>query len=280
MSPFIAIVYNPDKNEAKRIIDVLKNFFTRERIEFFILKTDFSDFSANLSSYKDIKKPDFVVSIGGDGTLLYSARLFSKYEVPIAGVDVGKLGFLMHFSENDLEELTQLIVSEKYEVENRMMLEVEIKISGKETYYNSALNEVVISRGKLHRLIEIEVLIDGEFFNRYRGDGIIVSTPTGSTAYSLSAFGPILMPTMENILITPICPHTLSARSIVLDKDSTVTLKVDYLSPLPVVVFDGQEYIDVDGKTELNIKRSKFYAKVVRNPKRKFFETLRTKLSW
>ncbi len=280
MSLFIGIVYNPSKPETSEVLNLLKFYLSKEGFEFFLLRTDFYEFSANLNYYKDIKRPDFVISVGGDGTILYSARLFSKYEVPIAGVDVGKLGFLMHFSKDEIEELVNYIRSASYEVEDRMMIKAQVNFSGKSSYLNNALNEIVVSRGKFHRIIDIEVFVNGEFLNKYRGDGIIVSTPTGSTAYSLSAFGPILFPTMENIIITPICSHTLSARSIVLPKDSLVVLRVENLPSPAVVVFDGQEYIDLNESVEIIISKCDYYAKIVKNPKRKFFETLRTKLSW
>ncbi len=277
---FIGIVYNTDKEESKLVLSYLKKLLIEQNFDFFVLKTDFRNFSANFSSYKDIKRPDFVICIGGDGTILYGSRLFSRYEVPIAGIDVGKLGFLMHFSKDEIPYLIDLIKNQNYEIENRMMIKADVKFSSKEKYSNYSLNEIVITRGKFHRLIDVEVFVDDEFLNRYRGDGVIVSTPTGSTAYSLSAFGPILIPTMENIIITPICPHTLSARSIVLDKNTKVTLKVKQISPSPIIVFDGQEYIDIDEDVEVDITKCDFYAKVVKNPRKKFFDTVRIKLNW
>ncbi|MFN4245062.1 MAG: NAD(+)/NADH kinase [Brevinematia bacterium] len=277
---FVCIVYNPNKEESKEVLSYLKGLLDSEGFDFFLLKTDFSNFSANFSSYKGIKRPDFVICVGGDGTILYASRLFSVYEVPIAGVNVGKLGFLMHFSKDEIPYLIELIKTQKYEVENRMMIKSEVIFGDNEKYSNYSLNEVVVTRGKFHRLIDVEVFVDGEFLNNYRGDGIIVATPTGSTAYSLSAFGPILTPTMENIIITPICPHTLSARSIVLSKDANVKLKVKHISPSPIVVFDGQEYIDINEDVEINIGKCDFYAKVVRNPRKNFFEIIRTKLNW
>lgn len=280
MSFFVGVVYNPSKEEAKKIVEELEPFLTREKFEFFLLRTNFSGSSTDTSKHLGLKRPDLVIAIGGDGTILYAARLFSKHNVPIAGINIGKLGFLMHFSREEIENLINLIKKGEYEVEKRMMIKAEVRFDSGTSYSNYALNEVAVSRGKLHRLIDIDVFVDGEFLNRYNGDGIIVSTPTGSTAYSLSASGPILLPTMENIIITPICPHTLSTRSIVLDKDSVVTLRVEQYFLNPVIVFDGQEYIDVSEKVEIKLTKSEFYAKIVKNPKVRFFETLRAKLGW
>lgn len=280
MSLFVGIVYNPSKEESKKIIRDLESILQKEGIDFFVLKADFSGFSTNIDSYKDIKKPDFVIAIGGDGTILYASRLFARYGVPIAGVDVGKLGFLMHFSQDEIHDLIRLVLESKYDTEDRMMINAKVRFKSGKIYENSALNEVVVSRGKFHRLIDIDVIINNEFFNRYRADGIVVATPTGSTAYSLSAFGPILMPTMENIVITPICPHTLSARSVVIDSNAVVVIKIDQVSPSPVVVFDGQDYIDINESAEIEVSKSKFFARIVKNPKKKFFEIIRSKLNW
>ncbi|MCX8029245.1 MAG: NAD(+)/NADH kinase [Brevinematales bacterium] len=280
MFHFVAIVYNPVKEEVKKVLDALKDSLYKQNIDFFLIKSDFSNYSANLKQYWDIKKPDYVISVGGDGTILYSARLFAKFDVPIIGLDVGKLGFLMQFSEIEIPKVVEMIVKGEFEVENRMMLKVFAKFISGGKYVNNALNEIVVSRGKFHRLLDIDVFVNGEFLNRYRADGIIVSTPTGSTAYSLSAFGPIVMPSLENIVITPICPHTLSARSIVLDSNSVVNLKIKHQEPSPVIVIDGQEYIDIYEDVEIDVSKCDFYAKLVLNQSRNFFDVLRAKLNW
>ncbi|MCS7298713.1 MAG: NAD(+)/NADH kinase [Spirochaetia bacterium] len=280
MSKFVAIVYNPVKEETKRVIDKLKNLFSEEGLDFFLVKSDYSNFSANIDIHRGIKKPDYVVSVGGDGTILYSARLFAQYEVPIIGIDVGKLGFLMHFSESEIENVVKMIKEDNFKFENRMMISVIVRFKSGREFFGNALNEVVVSRGKFHRLLDIDVFVDGEYLNTYRADGIIVSTPTGSTAYSLSAFGPIAMPTMENLIITPICPHTLSARSIILESTKSIVLKIGYTTPPSVVVMDGQDYIDIDEEVEVEVTKCSFYAKVVTNPKINFFEVLRRKLNW
>lgn len=280
MSKIVAIVYNPSKEGGREVISFISPLLVESGIDFFLVKTDFKDFSANFDYYTDLKKPDFVLCVGGDGTILYASRLFAKYDVPIAGIDLGKLGFLMHFSKDELEELILSIKDDSYSVEERMMLKIDIEFKDGRRYSKDALNEVVVSRGKYHRLLDVEVFINGEFFNVYRADGVIVSTPTGSTAYSLSALGPILLPNMRNLIITPICPHSLSVRSIVLDEGSIVLLKVKHSFPASVIVLDGQEYIDIESDVEVKVKKSDYVAKIVSNPKKPFFEILKKKLNW
>jgi NAD+ kinase len=160
------------------------------------------------------------------------------------------------------------------------MINVDIKFDDGRKYSKQALNEVVVSRGKYHRLLDVEVFVNNVFFNVYRADGVIVSTPPGSTAYSLSSLGPILLPTMINLIITPICPHSLSVRSIVLDEKSFVVLKVKHSFPTSVIVIDGQEYIDIESDVEVEVKKSEHFARIVSNPKRSFFKILKKKLNW
>ncbi|MGC8964265.1 MAG: NAD(+)/NADH kinase, partial [Brevinematia bacterium] len=238
MSKIVAVVYNPNKEEVKYILSYLPNLLSESGIDFFLVRTDFKDFSASFDYYNDLKKPDFVLCVGGDGTILYASRLFARYNIPIAGIDLGKLGFLMHFSKDELVELINSIKEDSFIVEERMMINADIQFEDGRRYLKEALNEVVVSRGKYHRLLDVEVFINDDFLNSYRADGVIVSTPTGSTAYSFSALGPILLPTMKNLIITPICPHSLFARSIVLDEESYVTLKVKHSFPTSVIVVD------------------------------------------
>ncbi len=280
VSRLVAVVYNPSKPELRQVLDKLVNLLNSEGVDFFLIKTEFFNFSASFDSYEGLKRPDFVVCVGGDGTILYAARLFAKLDVPIAGIDVGKLGFLMHFSVDDIPKIIGFIRSNNYEYEQRMMLDVVANFESGKTFSSIALNEVVVSRGKYHRLISICVEVDGERLINYRADGVIVATPTGSTAYSLSAFGPILIPTSDNIVITPICPHSLSARSVVIDGSSVVKLYVKHTEPMAQVVVDGQEYLEISENAEIIVRKSAYYAKVVKNPDISFFKILRKKLKW
>jgi len=280
VSKLIAVVYNPSKAEIKQFLDNLVKFLESKGALFFLMKTEFSDFSASFDSYKEIKKPDFVICVGGDGTILYASRLFAKWGVPIAGIDVGKLGFLMHFSVDDISNIVNSIENGSYEYEERMMLDITASFENGKTSNSIALNEVVVSRGKYHRLINICVEVDGEKLINYRADGVIVATPTGSTAYSLSAFGPILIPTSDNLVITPICPHSLSGRSVIVNGSSIVKLYVKHTEPTAQIVVDGQEYLEVSDNVEIVVKKSNYCAKIVKNPNVSFFEVLRKKLKW
>jgi len=280
VSKLVAVVYNPSKPELRHVLDKLSNLLDSEEVDFFLIKTEFFNFSATFESHDGLKKPDFVICVGGDGTILYAARLFAKLGVPIAGIDVGKLGFLMHFSVDDIPKVISFIKSGNYECEQRMMLDIVANFESGKTFSSIALNEVVVSRGKYHRLINICVEVDGEKLINYRADGVIVATPTGSTAYSLSAFGPILIPMADNMVITPICPHSLSARSVVIDGNSVVKLYVKHTEPTAQVVVDGQEYLEVSEDTEVIVRKSPYFAKIVKNPDISFFKILRKKLKW
>ncbi len=282
MSKFVYIVYNPIKKETKNALELVTSSLKKNSIDFNLIATKYVEISSfEQENIESLYSPELglVIALGGDGTLLYASRLFSRFSVPIAGIDLGKLGFLMHFSVNELEYLIQKYISGSLEIEERMMLDCWVEFETTDKKLNSiALNEVVVSRGKYHRLIDIDVYLNDQFFTSYRGDGVIVATPTGSTAYSFSAFGPILMPTMENIIITPICPHSSSLRSIVLDKDTVVTLKVKYTSPPGIVVVDGQEYIDLVDSVLIRVSGSKTKAKIVVNPKMSFLDIVKAKL--
>ncbi len=223
---------------------------------------------------------DVIVVIGGDGTLLSAARANKSIGKPLLSVNLGGLGFLSAISFNDIENaLTKLLLGE-YELDSRMMLDVSIVRNHYEVFNSTVLNDVVINKSALARIIDLETYVDYRYITTYKADGLIISTPTGSTAYSLSAGGPILFPSMEAFILNPICPHTLTQRPIVLPDN--VKVEVILRSPDEDVIctIDGQEGFNVLYNDIIEIKKSKFVTHLIKFPNYNFFHVLRTKLKW
>ena len=231
---------------------------------------------------EDIRKQaDLVVVLGGDGTLISVARLFSGKTVPIVGVNLGSLGFLTEVTVEEMYPVLELCLYGAPRVSERMMLEVSLRREGREIEKHHVLNDIVINKGALARIIDLETEVNGQFLTTYRADGLIVSTPTGSTGYSMSAGGPIIHPRMSCIVITPICPHTLTNRPIVVSDESNITIIV-------ASSFDEKVYLTLDGQVGFELMegdsvdvRSAFETTaLVLSNSRDYFEILRTKLKW
>jgi NAD+ kinase len=220
---------------------------------------------------------DILISLGGDGTILRMARLVSGMSTPILGINLGKLGFLAEVSLDELDECLTEIINNEYVVEDRMMLQARI---GKSKINMHALNDVVIHQTGSSRMISVKTFVNGEFLSKFIGDGIIIATPTGSTAYALSNGGPIVTPTNQLILISPICPHTLTARTVVVSEKSIITLKVETATGKIHLAADGQQQALLLPPTEIIIERSPLATKLVRRKKRSYYDVLRRKLNW
>lgn len=221
---------------------------------------------------------DLMVCFGGDGTILHAAKDAQRHGVPVLGVNLGSVGFL---SELETTELTQLerLVEGKYRIEERMMLDVSVRREGRTVHRDLALNDAVITKGAVARIIDLEVKADGVAVSRYSGDGVIISTPTGSTAYAMSAGGPIVEPTVENILVTPICPHALHARSIVLDRGRSVAVRMGKLSRKTAYLsVDGGKAFRLSASDQVELHRSKSRAKLIRLTNRSFYTVVNQKL--
>jgi len=223
---------------------------------------------------------DLIVVLGGDGTLLSVARLVDGLEVPILGVNLGGLGFLTATTLEALYPTLDAVLRGEYAAEERMVLAVTLSRGGVAVADHLALNDVVVARGAQSRLIELEVRVDGQLMTAYRADGLIVATPTGSTAYNVSAGGPILFPTLDAVVLTPICPHSLTNRPIVLP--GTVGLEVTLLTDTPDVLLslDGQPGVPVTPKDVLRVRRAGARIRLIRDPQKTYFEVLRAKLKW
>lgn len=223
---------------------------------------------------------DLLLVLGGDGTLLAAARVAAPYGVPILPVNLGSLGFLTSFTVNELYPALEDTLAGRFSISERVMLDAALQRAGKVIARESVLNEAVINKGALARMIEMELRIDGGFVCRYRVDGLIVATPTGSTAYSLSAGGPIVHPAVESILITPICPHTLSDRPLVVRDTSLVEATLLGDTDSVYLTLDGQKGIPMESGDQVTISRAKGQLKLIQPPRKSYFEILRNKLKW
>jgi NAD+ kinase len=222
---------------------------------------------------------DLLLVFGGDGTILRAAREIAGSATPILGVNIGGLGFLTAVPSDHLAQALKSVWSGDYTIQSRALIEVS-GVTPRKKILHAALNDIVVSRGAVSRLISLDVSVDGEHITRYRCDGLIISSPTGSTAYSLAAGGAIVLPTAEVFTLTPICPHSLSNRSIILPLSSRITVKA--VTPLPATILsaDGQVVEELDAGDEVVIRRSRRAIRLVQLPDSSFLEALRRKLHW
>lgn len=223
---------------------------------------------------------NLLIVLGGDGTLLAAARVAAPCGVPILPVNLGGLGFLTSVTLEELYPALEHVLEGRHRISERVMLAVELLRGGQVVERQRALNDVVINKGALARMVDLDLHIDGAYVCKYRADGLIVSTPTGSTAYSLSAGGPIVYPAVDAFVITPICPHTLSDRPLVVP--DSVTVEVDFEgSDEPVyLTVDGQIGIELRGGDRVRVTKAPEKLKLVRAPKKTYYELLRSKLKW
>ena len=218
--------------------------------------------------------------LGGDGTMLAAARLAAPRGIPILPINMGSLGFLTSFTLEELHPALDDTLEGRFSLSERVMISVELDRAGKVIDSQRVLNEVVINKGALARMIQLELTIERDFVCRYRADGLIVASPTGSTAYSLSAGGPIVHPAVESFVITPICPHTLSDRPLVIRDSSFIELKLSGNTESVFLTLDGQRGIPLQPTDVIRISRAKELLKLIQPPKKSYFEILRSKLKW
>jgi NAD+ kinase len=221
---------------------------------------------------------DLIISLGGDGTILHTARLIGDRGIPIIGVNLGKLGFLAEFSVDDIPLLLDRILERKFQIEDRMVLTG--KITDDSTTSLFAMNDIVIDKGAFSRLIRIETYVDDEYLVTYSSDGLILSTPTGSTGYSLSAMGPIVVPSGQVIIINPITPHTLTARPVIVPDTSVIRAIIHSGAERVHIAADGQVNAVYKPPVEVIVRKADFVIRLVKRAERKYFDVLRTKLMW
>jgi len=223
---------------------------------------------------------DLIVVLGGDGTMISTARLTGSREVLVLGINYGSLGYLTDFRIEEMFPALEMILEGEYEIDRRVMLDVEHFRADKKIAEGRVLNDIVINKSALARIIEIEVNLNRLYVNSFRADGLIVATPTGSTAYNLSAGGPILYPSMNAIVLTPICPFTLTNRPIVVPDEDEIEIKLKNDIEGVVLTLDGQIGFSISAKDKVLIRKSATTFNLVQPPNRNYFDVLRNKLKW
>ncbi len=223
----------------------------------------------------------FVVVLGGDGTLISTARIVGERNIPILAVNLGSLGFLTEIALDELYPALEKCLAGDFKTSERLMLQAVVERGGEELASHLVLNDVVINKGALARIVDLETQVNGLHLTTFKADGLIISTPTGSTGYSLSAGGPIVDPSMNCIVITPICPHTLTNRPLVIDDDSVVTVAVRSLDDEDIyLTLDGQVGFELKSGDLITVRSAQHSARLVMSEKRDYFGILRTKLKW
>lgn len=269
-------ILKPDSPEIKDEYNIIKNHFLNANIEVAleINSANMIGESGGIKLDELASNSDFLVSIGGDGTLISVVRRSFKYHIPVLGIHQGTLGFLTDIRLSEVENFLSLMFEHKYRIDHRMM----IKGSAKNQKF-VAFNDIVISRKSMSSMISVDAKIDGKHFNSYYGDGVIISTPTGSTAYNLSVGGPVVFPLTEAFIVTPIAPHSLTQRPLVLPADFKIEFTItDKQGAL--VIIDGQDTYEINENESVKIEISDNKAKLIHRCQRNYFEVLNEKLRW
>jgi NAD+ kinase len=227
-----------------------------------------------------IAKADLILVLGGDGTMIAAARLLGDTETPVVGINYGGLGYLTDFRIEEMYPALEAVLAGKYELDHRVTLDVRHHRDGKVISENRILNDVVINKAALARIIEIKVELDGFYVNSFRADGLIVATPTGSTAYNLSAGGPIIFPSMRAMVLTPICPFTLSNRPIVVPDEAEIKLSLETNNEEVALTLDGQVGFELKAGDRVQINKNRTTFNLIQPPNRNYFDVLRDKLKW
>jgi NAD+ kinase len=274
----VGIILRPSTPELKSSFFILEKTFKRYDIEVYI--------ESNSAGMIDVmgmefdllcKSCDALVTLGGDGTLISTVRRSFSYDIPVFGVYAGNLGFLADVGMDELDDFVNNLVKGDFRIDERSVLEAQI-IKDKKEIKMYAFNDIVLTRPSISNMINIETLVDGKAFNTYYGDGVIVSTPTGSTAYNLSAGGPVLFPLTQVFTLTPICPHSLTQRPVVLPGTFTIEMKTPKNRALMIV--DGQDMHELEHGESVHIRLAAKTAKLIHREEFNYFDVLKKKLGW
>lgn len=276
----IAVFPNVDKPQSPEVLRRILSFYEDKDVRL-ILPVDEARFFG-LESYgvSDIEKApaDLALSLGGDGTLLGVCRRYGSMGVPVCGVNIGTLGFMADIELNELELKLQKILDGDYRVEKRLLLSGFVRSDDRERFLGHAINDVVVTKGGVARMLHLGLSINDTHLMDYKADGVIVSSPTGSTAYSLSAGGPIMNPNIQALLVTPICAHTFNMCPLVVGEDDVVHISIAAVHQDIIVTFDGQESFRLLPGDEVTVMKSNVYAGIIKFEDKDYYEILRKKL--
>lgn len=277
-----AVVVNLSKEEAISCAGEISLLMLSNNAEVYMLSECAPFYKGVKISFTDtieelFKICDIAITVGGDGTIIHAAKYAASFDKPLIGVNVGRLGFAADIEIDGISELTRILNGD-YSVEERILFDVEVIKNGVSKNY-LAVNDAVIARGQLSKIIDLQVTLDDEEIAKYRADGLLFSTPTGSTAYSLSAGGPIVAPQLECIIMTPVCPHSLFSRSVIFEGNSVLTVSVKIPSECCcVLTIDGEKNVDILAEDTVKIRKSDLKLKFVSINKRNFYRKLNEKL--
>ena len=286
----IAVFGQYYQNNTHSIVEKVVSFLEQNNIEICFYKIFYDKLIENevsLSEYSTFDSHeclkdnfDYLISIGGDGTILRAATFVRNYNLPIIGINAGRLGFLATIQEENIEKLLTRVVANDFSISKRTLVSLHAHPENVDLEdINFALNEITVSRKDTTSMITIETYINNEYLNSYWADGLIISTPTGSTGYSLSCGGPVIMPTSNCFVITPIAPHNLTARPLIIPDDSELTLKIKGREEQYLVSLDSR-ITSVSNETTLTVKKSDFFISIIEFPEEGFLRTIRKKLLW
>ena len=274
----VGVILRPSTPELKESYFKLEKIFNKYNIEVAIESISGGMIGVMGMEFEYLcENSDILVTLGGDGTLISTVRRSFKYDVPIFGVYAGSLGFLADINLNELEKFVANLVEGNYRVDERSILEAQFIQNKKEvTLY--AFNDIVVTRHSVSNMIHVETLVDSKAFNTYYGDGVIISTPTGSTAYNLSAGGPVLFPLTNVFALTPICPHSLTQRPVVLPGEFSIEMKTP--KDRALVIIDGQDKLELETGESIHIQLAKKRVKLIHREEFNYFDVLKEKLNW
>ena len=271
----VLVIANLSKPHAERITEEIRDYLEQQGIE--VVAFGFSGKSAD----PELDHYDLAISLGGDGTVLYSSRIVCAREIPILPVNLGDFGFITEVTQDEWRDAFERYRNGLIEAGPRLLIDVSVDRDGRKIAAYVGLNDAVVSAAGISKIVKLSVSLREASLGRYRADGMIVATPTGSTAYSAAAGGPILYPEMEALILNPICPFTLSHRPIVLPPDEVVTISVDDgQRTLVMMTVDGQSELQLEPGDRITVRTASRKAYIIRSNKRTFYEVLRSKLNW
>ena len=284
----IGIIAKQNKPEAIPVVRNLVEWLQPKKIEVYMEEGMVKQFHPPLAGphlnsveREDIPtKAEMIIVLGGDGTLLSVARLVGDHDVPILGVNLGGLGFLTEITLEELYRVLEKVVQGDFITDERVVLNASVVRRGERMAEFIVLNDAVINKGALARIIDLETTINGEYLTTFKSDGLILSTPTGSTAYNLSAGGPIVYPSLHCIIITPICPHTLTNRPIMIPDDVEIRATLKTKQQEVILTLDGQQGFTLEFEDIVEVKKAEGHIFLIKSPYRHYFEVLREKLKW
>jgi NAD+ kinase len=281
-SKSIGILTKPKFPEVKGTLQDVVNWLRSRNINVILGQTA-AALLGEQGGYQDVQlssKADVLLVLGGDGTMLNAARLAAERSIPILGVNMGGLGFLTEVRLESLYPSLERVFANDYVLDERLMLRIHIHRNGETIAEGVVLNDVVISKGTLARMIELKIAIEGRFVTNLRSDGLIVSSPTGSTAYSLSAGGPIIDPAVQSLILTPVCPHTLTHRPLIVPGKDKIDLTLTSTDPGAMATLDGQVGVAITQGDTVTIQTSENRTRLIRFPESNYYDVLREKLKW